>query len=158
MATRFLKILSNGNKIFRSKQMTAPSYMMIFNFSFPFSIGFDSRNLQNLQKLLETLLFKIPSSILQVIVEKSVKVGLEAFKNDEFTNETLERLQGLNFIQRSANGVLEKTGPIDDIIKKDLDRYILKNIANQQAFCHEVIGNQNETIFLNYQIALKSFF
>ena len=38
MATRFLKILSNGNKILKSKLMTAPSYMIIFNFSFPFSI------------------------------------------------------------------------------------------------------------------------
>ena len=34
MATRFLKILSNGNKIFKSKLMIAPSYMIIFNFSF----------------------------------------------------------------------------------------------------------------------------
>ena len=39
MATRFLKISSNGNKILKSKLMTAPSYMIIFNFSFPFSIG-----------------------------------------------------------------------------------------------------------------------
>ena len=38
MATRFLKIQSNGNKILKSKLMTAPSYMIIFNFSFPFSI------------------------------------------------------------------------------------------------------------------------
>ena len=38
MATRFLKILSNGNKILKSKPMTAPSYMIIFNFSFLFSI------------------------------------------------------------------------------------------------------------------------
>ena len=37
MATRFLKISSNGNKILKSKLMTAPSYMIIFNFSFPFS-------------------------------------------------------------------------------------------------------------------------
>ena len=49
MATRFLKILSNGNKIFKNlvkthmarydKLTTAPSYIIIFNFSFPFSIG-----------------------------------------------------------------------------------------------------------------------
>ena len=39
MATRFLRILSNGNKILKSKLMTAPSSMIIFNFSFPFSIG-----------------------------------------------------------------------------------------------------------------------
>ena len=39
MATRLLKISSNGNKIFKSKLMTAPSCMIIFNFSFPFSIG-----------------------------------------------------------------------------------------------------------------------
>ena len=38
MATRFLKILSNGNKILKSKLMTAPSFMIIFNFSFPFFI------------------------------------------------------------------------------------------------------------------------
>ena len=38
MATRFLKILSNGYKILKSKLMTAPSYMIIFNFSFLFSI------------------------------------------------------------------------------------------------------------------------
>ena len=37
MATRFLKILSNGNKILKPKLMTVPSYMIIFNFSFPFS-------------------------------------------------------------------------------------------------------------------------
>ena len=35
MAARFLKI----NKILKSKLMTAPSYIIIFNFSFPFSIG-----------------------------------------------------------------------------------------------------------------------
>ena len=34
----FLKISSNGNKIFKSKLMTASSYMIIFNFSFPFPI------------------------------------------------------------------------------------------------------------------------
>merc|ERR1712223_1491189 len=39
MATRFSKILSDGNKILKSKLMTAPSYMIIFNFSFPFSIA-----------------------------------------------------------------------------------------------------------------------
>ena len=39
MATRFLKISSNGNKILKSKLMTAPSYMIIFNFLFPFSIA-----------------------------------------------------------------------------------------------------------------------
>ena len=39
MATRFLNISSNGNKILKSKLMTAPSYMVIFNFSFLFSIG-----------------------------------------------------------------------------------------------------------------------
>ena len=39
MAARFLKVSSNGNKIFKSKLMTAPSYKIIFNFSFPFSIG-----------------------------------------------------------------------------------------------------------------------
>ena len=38
MATRFLKISSNGNKILKSKLMTAPSSMIIFNFSIPFSI------------------------------------------------------------------------------------------------------------------------
>ena len=38
MPTRFFKILSNGNKILKSKLVTAPSYK-IFNFSFPFSIG-----------------------------------------------------------------------------------------------------------------------
>ena len=38
MATRFFKISSNGNKILKSKLMTAPSYKIIFNFSFPFSI------------------------------------------------------------------------------------------------------------------------
>ena len=38
MATRFLKISSNGNKILKSKLMTVPSYMLIFNFSFLFSI------------------------------------------------------------------------------------------------------------------------
>ena len=42
MATRFLKISSNGNKIFKSKLIKAPSYIIIFNFSFPFSI--DSRS------------------------------------------------------------------------------------------------------------------
>ena len=35
----FLKISSNGNKILKSKLMKAPSYMIIFNFSFPISIG-----------------------------------------------------------------------------------------------------------------------
>ena len=39
MPTRFLKIPSNANKILKSKLITAPSYMTIFNFSFPFSIG-----------------------------------------------------------------------------------------------------------------------
>ena len=39
MATRFLKISSNGNKFLKSKQMTATSYMIIFNFSLPFSIA-----------------------------------------------------------------------------------------------------------------------
>ena len=39
MATRFLKISSNGNKILKSKLMTVPSSMIIFNFSFPFSIA-----------------------------------------------------------------------------------------------------------------------
>ena len=39
MATRFLNISSNGIRILKSKLMTAPSYMLIFNFSFPFSIG-----------------------------------------------------------------------------------------------------------------------
>ena len=34
MATRFLKISSNGNKILKSKLMTAPSYIIIFNFYF----------------------------------------------------------------------------------------------------------------------------
>ena len=38
MATRFLKISSNGNKIFKSKLIKAASYIIIFNFSFPFSI------------------------------------------------------------------------------------------------------------------------
>ena len=38
MATRFLKISSNGNKILKSKLMTAPSYMIFFNFSCLFSI------------------------------------------------------------------------------------------------------------------------
>ena len=38
MATGFLKILSNGNKILKSKLMTVPSYMIIFNFSFLLSI------------------------------------------------------------------------------------------------------------------------
>ena len=38
MATWFLKISSNGNKILKSKLMTAPSYMIICNFSFLFSI------------------------------------------------------------------------------------------------------------------------
>ena len=41
MTTRFLKILSNGNKILKSKLMTEPSYMIIFNFSFPFPIDPD---------------------------------------------------------------------------------------------------------------------
>ena len=36
----FLKISSNGNKILKSKLMTTPSYMIIFNFSFPFSIEY----------------------------------------------------------------------------------------------------------------------
>ena len=31
--------MSNGNKILKSKLMIAPSYMIIFNFSIPFSIG-----------------------------------------------------------------------------------------------------------------------
>ena len=44
MATRFLKILSNGNKILKFKLMTAPSYMIIFHFSFPFSIGLATIN------------------------------------------------------------------------------------------------------------------
>ena len=39
MTTRFLKILSNGNEILKYKLMTAPSYMIIINFSFPFSIA-----------------------------------------------------------------------------------------------------------------------
>ena len=39
MATRFLKISSNGNKILKSKLMKVPSYMIIFNFSFPFSLA-----------------------------------------------------------------------------------------------------------------------
>ena len=39
MATRFLKVSSNSNKILKSKLMTASSYMIIFNFSFPFSIA-----------------------------------------------------------------------------------------------------------------------
>ena len=34
---RFLKISSNGSKILRSRLMTAPSYMIIFHFSFLFS-------------------------------------------------------------------------------------------------------------------------
>ena len=38
MPTGFLKISSNANKILKSKLMTTPSYMIIFNFSFPFSI------------------------------------------------------------------------------------------------------------------------
>ena len=38
MATRFLKISSNVNMILKSKLITAPSYMIVFNFSFPFSI------------------------------------------------------------------------------------------------------------------------
>ena len=38
MATRFLKILSNGNKILKSKLITATSYVIIFNFLFPLSI------------------------------------------------------------------------------------------------------------------------
>ena len=51
MATRFLmkilsndnkilKISSNGNKILKSKLMVDPSYIINFNFSFPFSIEF----------------------------------------------------------------------------------------------------------------------
>ena len=42
MATRFLKISSNGNKILKSKLMTAPSYKIIFNFSFLFSLELGS--------------------------------------------------------------------------------------------------------------------
>ena len=38
MPTRFLKISSNGNKILKYKLMTAPYYMIIFDFSFLFSI------------------------------------------------------------------------------------------------------------------------
>ena len=34
----FLKISSNGNKILKSKLMTTPSYVIIFNFPLPFSI------------------------------------------------------------------------------------------------------------------------
>ena len=40
MATRFLKISSNGNKILKSKMIAAPSITIIFNFSFPFSIDY----------------------------------------------------------------------------------------------------------------------
>ena len=42
MATRFLKILSNDNKILKYKLMTVPSYTKIFNFSFLFSIEGDA--------------------------------------------------------------------------------------------------------------------
>ena len=50
MATRFLKILSKGNKILKSKLMIAPSYMIIFNFLFLFSIVEHVRHVQELSK------------------------------------------------------------------------------------------------------------
>ena len=51
MVTRFLKISSNGNKIFKSKLMTVPSYMIIFNFSFLFSI--ERKQLEEEQRIRE---------------------------------------------------------------------------------------------------------
>ena len=65
MATRFLKISSNGNKILKSKLMTAPSYMMIFNFSFLFSIELAKERVASMQvnsQLLEAIQQKVELS------------------------------------------------------------------------------------------------
>ena len=55
MATRFLKISSNGNMILKSKLMTAPSYMIIFHFSFPFSIEAKEAHAEEMAELSETV-------------------------------------------------------------------------------------------------------
>ena len=60
MATRFLKTSSNGNKILKSKLMTAPSYMIIFNFSFLFSIvAKDRANFGQVNSATTGLLIKV---------------------------------------------------------------------------------------------------
>ena len=73
MATRFLKISTNGNKILKSKVMTAPSYKIIFHFSFPFSIEFPTYD-------------KIPEISVKMIRRINDEEGIRKLVMDVFQN------------------------------------------------------------------------
>ena len=76
MATRFLKISSNGNKILKSKLMTVPFYIIIFNFSFLFSIDVEKHlpiKMESRNILVDQGMFKKMFSVINVIMFLNVK-------------------------------------------------------------------------------------
>ena len=91
MATIFLKISSNGNKIFKSKLMTAPSSMIIFNFLFPFSIDLQIK-LTIIPACIGTLMPKevLKNPKMNMKLLKRIMVFLEVEFYEEFVNPYYE--------------------------------------------------------------------
>ena len=89
MAIRFSKISSNGNKILKSNLMTAPSYMIIFNFSFLFSIDEFSQEVRDLlYQAINDLLEMDGQMAPQDKMASLVKCSKNIFEMLKLSNET----------------------------------------------------------------------
>merc|ERR1712051_452541 len=69
----------------------------------PSKIGFDARNQLGLQKCIKPLMSKLPLNVLSAIFEATLMEVVEAIEKESFDVNTLEKLQGLNFIQKSQS-------------------------------------------------------
>ena len=99
----------------------------------PSKIGFDARNQLGLQKCIKPLMSKLPFNVLSAIFEATIMEVVEAIEKESFDVNTLEKLQGLNFIQKSQSS--EKF-TVDAV--QNLEKPILENIVNKQ-FGQEII-------------------